>query len=179
MIPLMLLLAIAQPPRPAPAAASAALSDAEIRNRVAEYLRFFEAPVPESAWQALGPRAEPMLIEIANGTGLPTRRAKAVAGLVALGGQSTPALLSKLSLDEAKPLTVRLVAVRGLAHMTSDDALVDVLRPVLTEAKDERVGSTAAELIAKRVPAAGCGLVRERGANRARFSAAMATCATR
>jgi len=73
---------------------------------------------------------------------------------------------------------VRLVAVRALAHVTPDSALLGKLRPVL-QVKDDRVGSEAAEVLARRVPKAGCGLVRSRGAASAHFQAAVQACAGR
>jgi hypothetical protein len=153
-------------------------SDAELRQRIEAYLGFFETAVPESHWRALGPKAGPVLEEIANGKGLPTRRAKALEGLVAMRGKDTPALLSRFSLDEKQPLLVRLTAVRGLAQLTPDGGLLERLRPVL-ETKDDRVGSEAAEVIAERVPAEGCGLVRARAANKARYQGALTTCDAR
>jgi hypothetical protein len=183
MIPLMLILAVA-PPRPNPAkpsanaSSSAAQSDAELRQQIETYLHYFESPVTDAQWQSLGPAAEPILAQIATSDGLPTRRARAVAGLAALRGPSTAALLSSFSLDEKKPITVRLTAVEGLSRMTADDALVATLRPMVM-AKDDRVAAAAAEAIARRAPDAGCSLVRSRGSGSLRFDAALKTCASR
>jgi hypothetical protein len=178
MISLALMLMMThQAARTPPAAAVPIVhSEAELRAVVESYLDSFEKPTPDAQWQALGQQAEPILLEIAKGDGLPTRRAKAVNGLVALGGDSTPALLASFSLDEAKPLSVRLAAVRGLSRLTPDSALMTALRPVVQGAKDSRISSTAAELIARRVPESGCALVRARGASDLRFRRALTAC---
>lgn len=173
-------LALMRPPQPAPAAEAPRppANQAELRQRIETYLGYFETSVPEAHWKALGPAAVPILNDIAQTGGLPSRRAHALGGLVALQGKDAQPLLSKLSLDDAQPLIVRLVAVRGLAHVTPDSALVGKLRPVL-QVKDDRVGSEAAEALARRVPKAGCGLVRSRGAGSAHFQAAVQACAGR
>jgi hypothetical protein len=172
------MLALARPPPPsAPAGAQPPpANETELRQRIESYLGYFETSVPEEQWKALGPSAVPILNGIATKSGLPSRRAHALGGLVALQGKDAQPLLSKLSLDEAQPLIVRLVAVRGLARVTPDSALVGRLRPVL-QVKDDRVGSEAAEALAERVPRAGCGLVRARGAASAHFQAAVQACA--
>jgi hypothetical protein len=171
------MLAISRPPpQPAPEAPRPPANQAELRQRIETYLGYFETVVPAEQWRSLGPSAVPILNDIASQGGLPSRRAHALGGLVALQGARAQPLLSKLSLDEAQPLIVRLVAVRGLAHVTPDAALVGKLRPVL-QVKDDRVGSEAAEALAERVPKAGCGLVRARGAASAHFQAAVRTCA--
>jgi hypothetical protein len=177
MITLLCMLMVTQPAAKAAAAPSPALTEADVRSRIETYLDSFEQAASDAQWLALGPQAEPILMEILNGKGLPTRRAKAVAGLVALAGVNTPALLSNLSLDETKPLSVRLAAVRGLGRLTPDTLLVAKLRPVVEGAQDARVSSTAADVLARRVPASACGLVRERGAVDGHFSSAIATCA--
>jgi hypothetical protein len=175
---LLLLLAVHSTARTPPPEAKTPIvhSDAELRELVDAYLSTFEEPTPDAQWQALGQQAEPILLEIANGDGLPTRRARAVDGLVALAGQSTPALLAGFSLDEKKPLSMRLAAVRGLSRLTADSELLTALQPVVEGAKDSRISSTAAELIARRVPAAGCGLVRTKGASDLRFRRALTAC---
>ncbi|HEY2028685.1 MAG TPA: hypothetical protein VGH20_05705 [Myxococcales bacterium] len=172
------MLAVARPPQPPPAqpAPRPPASQAELRQRIESYLGYFETTVPEQQWKALGPAAVPILNDIAQSSQLPSRRVHALGGLVALQGTDAQPLLSKLSLDEGQPLIVRLVAVRGLAHVTPDSALLARLRPVL-RVKDDRVGSEAAEALAERVPKAGCGLVRTRGAASAHFAAAVQACA--
>jgi hypothetical protein len=174
MIHLCLLLALAQH-APAAKTPAAVASDADLRQRIDSYLGTIERPATEAQWQALGPAAEPILREIVAGSELPTRKAKAVAGLAALGSATTPALLSKWSLDEAQPLPVRMAAVHGLARMTPDASLRTALEPVL-KVRDARVGAAAAQLLATRTPAA-CAAVRARGANDAHFSRAIAACA--
>ena len=163
--------------KPPPAAkAPAVRSDVELREVIESYLDASERPMPYAQWQALGQRAEPILREIVSGDALPTRRARAVNGLVALAGQSTPAMLAEFSLDEAKPLSVRLAAVRGLSRLTVDSELLAALRPVVEGAKDPRISSTAAELIAQRVPESGCALVRAKGASDLHFQRALSAC---
>lgn len=176
---LLMLLMVTQPAAKATVSPAPALTDADVRARIETYLDSFERATPDAQWLALGPQAEPVLLEILNGTGLPTRRAKAVAGLVALAGVNTPALLSSLSLDETKPLSVRLAAVHGLSRLTPDVLLVAKLRPVVEGAQDARVSSIAADVLVKRVPSSACGLVRARGATDDHFKSAITTCAGR
>jgi hypothetical protein len=172
------MLALARPPQPPLPAGTLPppANDTELRQRIESYLGYFETAVPEEQWKALGPRAVPILNQIANSKGLPSRRVHALGGLIALEGKETQPLLTRLSLDDAQPLIVRIVAVRGLAHVTPDSALLAKLRPLL-QVKDERVGSEAAEALATRVPKAGCGLVRARGATSPHFQAALQACA--
>jgi HEAT repeat protein len=173
---LMLMMTHSAAKPPPEAKAPVVRSDAELREVIESYLDASERPMPDAQWQALGQQAEPILREIVSGNGLPTRRARAVNGLVALAGQSTPAMLAEFSLDEAKPLSVRLAAVRGLSRLTADGELLTVLRPVVESAKDPRVSSTAAELIARRVPESGCTLVRAKGASDLHFQRALNAC---
>ncbi|HEX4383138.1 MAG TPA: hypothetical protein VH083_09325 [Myxococcales bacterium] len=177
MITLLCMLMVTQPAARATVSPAPALTEADVRARIETYLDTFEQGVPEAQWQALGPQAEPILLEVLNGNGLPTRRAKAVTGLVALAGVKTPALLSDLSLDETKPLSVRLAAVRGLSQLTPDVLLVEKLRPVVEGAKDVRVSATAARMLVKRVPASACGLVRARGGGDIHFQSSLTACA--
>jgi hypothetical protein len=179
MVSLLFMLMVTHPAAKAaaPPVAQSALTEGQLREVIDSYLDSFERPVTAAQWQALGPQAEPILLEIANGNGLPTRRANAVAGLSALGGSGTKALLTNFSLDEAKPLSMRLAAVRGLSRLTADNDLVTALRPVMEGAKDSRISSTAAELIAKRAPQSGCGLVRAKGKGDVRFNRALTACA--
>jgi hypothetical protein len=174
------MLALARPPPPPAPAGSPRppANEAALRQRIETFLGYFETTVPEEQWRALGPAAVPVLNEIATANGLPSRRVHALGGLIALQGKNTQPLLTRLSLDEAQPLIVRIVSVRGLAHVTPDSALVEKLRPVL-QVKDERVGSEAADALAARVPKAGCGLVRARGATSAHFQAALHACTGR
>jgi hypothetical protein len=179
MITLLCMLMVTQPAARATVTPAPALTEADVRARIEVYLDMFENAASAAQWQALGPAAEPILLEVLHGNGLPTRRAKAVGGLVALAGVKTPALLSELSLDETKPLSVRLAAVRGLGQLTPDVLLLEKLRPVVTGAKDARVSSTAARVLVNRVPASACGLVRARGGADAHFQSALTACANR
>src|SRR3954468_1671381 len=61
------------------------LSDDDVREHVKAYLGSIDTPIHANQWKALGPRAVPMLEEIAkNHDELPTRRAKAIDGLAAV-----------------------------------------------------------------------------------------------
>src|SRR5579859_559660 len=170
MITLLCMLMVTQPAaRAAEKPPAPALTEADVRARVETYLDSIERATSDAQWQALGPMAEQVLLEALNGDGLPTRRAKAVNGLVALAGAKTPALLAELSLDEKSPLSVRLAAVHGLDRLTPDVLLVEKLRPVVEGAQDARVSSTAADVLARRVPASACGIVRARAAGDLHF----------
>jgi hypothetical protein len=147
-----------------------AASPADLRATVDSYLGAIERPASAAQWKALGPDAIPILKEIAEGTELPTRRAKAVAGLAALSPDA-PALLSGYALDEKQDFSVRMAAVHGLARLSSDTSL---LQPVL-KAKDARVSATAARLLVQRSPSS-CAAVKARAGKDEHFARALTAC---
>ena len=163
----------------------AALSDAEVQQQVNAYLGSIDTPVTPDRWRALGPRAIPLLESVVrNGKELPTRRAKAIAGLAALNAPRAASLFAALAAKEEEPLTTRLAAVRGLAQVTPARRVPSTLRPLLEEAKDSRVRAVAAEQLALRTKGKSCDLVRaqverESAETKAHFRKALARCENR
>ena len=68
-----------------PGAASAA-TDEDIRRRLDALLNLRDGAISPAQWRTLGPRANPLLEQVTTDQdALPTRRARALEGLVALG----------------------------------------------------------------------------------------------
>ena len=132
----------------------------QIQSTVRSYMGTIETPIEETRWKRLGVRAEPVLLEIINGQTLPSRRAKAIDGLSLIGGPSAKPLCERIAADEQETLNVRLAAVRGLARVTGDDALLATLVPLLEKSANTTVRAVAGEQLAKRIPAKACPLVR-------------------
>ena len=158
--------AIRPPPKPAPAqdvdvTPKTELSDDDVREHVKAYLGSIDTPIHANQWKALGPRAVPLLEEIVqNHDELPTRRAKAIDGLAALGAPQAAALFSEISTRESEPINVRFAAVRGLSQVTSRRRVAAALTPILEGAKDSRVRALAAEHLAIRSNGKSCDAVR-------------------
>jgi hypothetical protein len=155
------------PPQPPPAGDQQVqpkeeLSADEVRQHVEGYLGSIDTPITPNQWKQLGPRALPMLEQIAmNQTELPTRRAKAIDGLAAIGDRRAPALFKRIANQDGETMNVRFAAVRGLAQMTPRDQAAAALKPILQGAKDSRVRALAAEQIAIRSRGKSCDLVRD------------------
>jgi hypothetical protein len=160
-----------------------ALSADEVRQHVEGYLGSIDTPIGPNQWKALGPRAIPLLESIAMSQNeLPTRRAKAIDGLAALGDTRAPALFKRIANQEGETINVRFAAVRGLAQVTPPAQAVTNLKPILQGAKDSRVRALAAEQIALRSRGKSCDLVkaqldRETDDARGHYGRAMKQCA--
>jgi hypothetical protein len=156
------------------------LSDAELRDRVDTYLGAIDRPIPAARWKALGPRAAPILEEvIADQSQFPSRRAKALDGLVAAAPDRAASLVGKLARDEKQPTVVRVAAVRGAGEVLPPAKAMTELRPVLRGAKSTGMRAHAAEVLARK--AGGCAEVqgqveREPAENRGAFTRAMKQC---
>ncbi len=101
----------AEQPAPGPART---LTDAEVQDRVEAYLGTIDTRASTEDWRALGARGAAVLEQVAQDPRtLPTRRAKAVAGLSAIGASTSGDVLVSLARSEQAPLTVRLAAVDG------------------------------------------------------------------
>jgi len=159
------------------------LSADEVRDRVEGYLGSIDTPITANQWKTLGPRAVPMLERIAmDHNELPTRRAKAIDGLTALGDTRAPALFKRIASQDSEKINVRFAAVRGLAQVTPPAQAVTNLKPILQGAKDSRVRALAAEQIALRSRGKSCDLVkaqldRETEDARGHYGRAMKQCA--
>ena len=151
-------------PRSAPPASDATpapseqLTDQEIRDRIETYMGTIDTRITPEQWRALGPRGAAILEQIAqNPNVFPTKRAKAVAGLSAIGSSSSSAVLMNLAKSEQAPLTVRLAAVHGAPGVVPETQLAAELKPILENAKDGHVRGAAAEVLSRH---GGCSLVR-------------------
>ena len=134
------------------------LTDDEVRDRVEAYLGSIDTRASTEDWRALGERGAAILEKIAQDKGsLPTRRAKAVAGLSAIGASSSGDVLVALARSELAPLTVRLAAVDGSPAVIPQAGLAAALKPVLESAKDGVVRGAAAEVLSRHGK---CSLVR-------------------
>jgi HEAT repeat protein len=158
------------------------LSDVDVRQHVDGFLGSIDTPIRPNQWKALGPRAVPILEAIVkNPEELPTRRAKAIDGLTALGDKSSPALFARIANTESEKINVRFAAVRGLAQVTPRPQAAQALRPLLEKSKDPRVRAVAAEQLAIRSQGKSCDLVRaqlqrERSETRSQYGRAMKQC---
>lgn len=152
-------------------AEGAALSDAEVRQRVETYLRTMDTPITADDWRSLGPRAVPWLEQVlASQDQLPSRRAKAVAGLAAIGGERAQELVVGAARSEAEPFAVRAAALRAAPGVLGPRQLLEQLKPVLEKADDPALRAAAADSLARGAPAQACASVRAQ-ASRERESA--------
>jgi HEAT repeat protein len=134
---------------------------AEARARVAAYLDSRDAAVRPEEWRVLGPEGAKALEEIAQDPKkLPTRRARALAALGLVGGPHAPELAIELARRENEPAVVRMSAVRVAGSLLDEPGLMATMKPLLETAKNSRVRATAAEVLARRLPAEGCASVR-------------------
>ena len=131
---------------------------------------------------ALLPTLRPILEAIINNPDeFPTRRAKAIEGLAALGDKKSPALFSRIANSDDEMINVRFAAVRGLARVTPPPQAAQALRPLLEKSKDSRVRAVAAEQLAIHSQGKSCDLVRaqlqrERSETRPQYGRAMKQC---
>jgi hypothetical protein len=153
----------ARPRAPAPAtgpdtAPAEQLTDEQIRERVDAFMGTIDTRTTPEQWKALGARGAAMLEQIAQDTKvLPTKRAKAVAGLSEIGESSSSAVLLGLAGSEQAPLTVRLAAVQGAPGVLPQAQVAAALKPVLEGARDGHVRGAAAEVLSRH---GGCSMVR-------------------
>ena len=151
-------------PTPPPSADSAA-SEEEIRDKLERYLGALDRPVSAAHWRALGTRGAAMLQAIADDPqALPTRRAKALAGLSAIAPTGAADLMLRLARSETTPRVVRLAAVRGTATVIPEPQIAGSLRPILEGAQDKHVRRAAAQALSEH---GGCALVRAQAAREA------------
>jgi HEAT repeat protein len=165
--------------QPAPAAPRT-LSDDEVRDRVEGYLGTIDTRTSTEDWRALGTRGAAILEQVAQDPRtLPTRRAKAVAGLSAIGATTSGDVLVSLARSEQAPLTVRLAAVDGAPFVIPADRLAAALKPVLENAQDGVVRGAAAEVLSRHGE---CSLVlaqARRGDDKIRMQRALERCGQR
>lgn len=155
-----------KPAPPSPAAApstssdASPLSDAERDDTVDGYLGSIDTPIGRSRWRALGPKARAKLEAIAqDGQALPSRRARSLDGLAALGQKESAPLATALARDEAAPFVVRHSALRAAAALLGPKTLTRELGPLVSGARDLRIRALAAETLAHHGGTRGCALV--------------------
>jgi hypothetical protein len=147
--------------RPEDAQAAPEVSDAQLRNRIESYLGGIDVRLDPSAWRELGPRAVPILEQLARDPEqLPTRRARALGALAIIAAPTAPAVFSELAGRTGEPLTVRVAAIRGLGAVTPEAQLSRTLRPYLEKSPEPRLRATAAEQLAVRTRGKACDVVR-------------------
>jgi HEAT repeat protein len=160
----------------------ATVDEQAMRDRVETYLSTIDTPISQAQWKALGPAAVPILEREAGAEGaLPSRRARAVEGLAAIGDPGAEPLLIRLAADPATPFVVRAAALRGEGSLVPAGRLMASLRPFLEDCADPRVRGVAAEVLARHAPASGCKAVaaqamRESARERELFSRALEIC---
>jgi hypothetical protein len=146
------------PPQTSPQQSAQQLTDGEIRERIDIFLGTIDTPISPEQWRALGSRGAAVLEQMAQDPKLfPTRRAKAVAGLSAIGAPSSASVLLALARSTQAPLTVRLSAVHGAPEVVPPAQLETALKPVLEGAESPHVRAAAAEVLSRH---GGCSLVR-------------------
>jgi hypothetical protein len=145
------------PPAPDPSQAQP-LSDEEIRQRIDTFMGSIDSPIPSAYWRALGARGAALLEGMAQDPNLlPSRRAKAVAGLSAIGAATSSAVLLSLARSPQVPLNVRLTAIHGVPGVVASSQVTAALQPMLENAENEHLRAAAAEVLSRH---GGCGLVR-------------------
>jgi HEAT repeat protein len=163
--------------------AEAGACDPAVREKTLALLGAIDRPIRTETWRALGPEAVPVLAEVAASDALPTRRALALEGLAALGGERAESLHRALAADVKEPRAVRRAAVRGLGRLVTADGVDAALRPVLERDPDRAVRATAAEVLSRRSPSASCSAIRAQarleGTGSSLYSRALAACERR
>lgn len=166
-----------------PAAVCSPAVDDALRARVETLLGSIDRPVSAEDWRSLPDDAGPILEAIASDASeFPTRRASALEGLTARGADG--ALHWRLAGDAMVPFVVRYSALRGLGSLLPADQRRGALLPPLQRDPDRRIRATAAEVLARTAPGAGCAQVRaqahrEAATERQAFQRALAACGER
>ncbi len=169
---LLLLLAL-------PAAAAPAAPDDKVKQTVETYLNSIDVPISDARWTALGPQAAPLLASIAEGDGLPSRRAKALHALSLVDAARAAPLAVADVANPGEPLVVRSAAARAVARTLPPAEAVRVLRPVLSSATPPLQRRAAEALVS--VGPEGCTALQAHTARmgaeaRTPFSGALARC---
>jgi hypothetical protein len=180
-------LSIGPRPRPAgaessPDAGAAPLSDEDLRSQIDAYLGSIDTPISAERWRALGPRAASILEQkVTSSDAFPSRRARAIEGLAAVGSTREAKLLVGLARSDSEPYTVRAAALRGAARLLPASKAIAALRPVLEGAGSARIRAAAADALTRSGGGEGCAAVRaqvqqERPENRGHFERALRRC---
>jgi len=124
----------------------AAPEEAAVRARVDSLLGSLR-PVTVEQWRSLGPEAAPVLESVArDARALPTRRARALAGLGLLRPSSAAPLVRQLAADRTAPPVLRSAAVDAAPSVLGAES-VSFLAPFLRDG-DPAVRRRSAEALA-------------------------------
>jgi hypothetical protein len=176
--------------RPAPqegqqqdSTAATAQSDAEVAERVDAYLSAIDRPIAPERWRALGPRGAAALAAIASDRGqFPSKRARAVSALSAIGGAQAKRVALELAKSGREAFSVRAAALETASRLASAQELAREITPVLQGAREAPLRAVAADVLSNRAPAASCAAVRAQAARepqhaRQAFANALERCA--
>ncbi len=169
-----------RPQAPAPAGPQPQLSAEEVRDRVETYLGSIDVAITAQHWRALGPQAPDVLEPIATDPAeFPTRRARALQGLVVVAPDRAARLVGVLARDEQQPVVVRVAAMRGAGEVLTPAKAISELKPVLHSARSAGLRGAAAEVLSARK--GGCEVVkaqaaRERAEDREAYRRALSRC---
>ena len=163
----------------APSAGAPAPSP-ELRDQVIPYLGAIDRPVSPETWRALGPAAEPVLLEVAGSSAeLPTRRTRALEGLAALGG----ARAAQVHLRLARELGRAAAGAQRRGARPRAAARPGAPRrrgpPAPRGRAPSASGASPREVLARHAPAEACADVRALAAREpgpARWSRALSAC---
>ena len=163
-----------------PAAAPA--TDAELRQQIDAYLGSFDTPITVERWKALGPRAVPLLAAAARDPQrFPSRRAKAIAALGAVGGPEARDAVLAAARSPDEPFAVRATAMYAAGSLLSSQALVRELKPVMEREREPALRGVAADVLSRHAAGNGCAAVRaqvqkEPPQSRGHFTQALERC---
>ena len=145
-------------PPPADQSPQQPVDDQEIRERIDTFMGTIDTRISPEQWKALGTRGAAILEGLAQDPNLlPSRRAKAVVGLSAIGAETSSGVLLSLARSQQAPVNVRLTAVHGIAGVVAPSEIAPALKPILEESEEGHVRAAAAEVLSRH---GGCGLVR-------------------
>ena len=166
--------------RPPPSAsAPQPLSQDELREKIEGYLGSIDTPITADHWRALGPQAADVLEPIAtDAKAFPSRRARALEGLIAAAPDRASKLVGPMARDEREPVVLRVIAMHGVAELMPGKA-VSELKPVMQAARSAGLRGAAADALSRGKD--GCAAVRaqaarEKGDAREAFHRALTRC---
>ncbi len=120
------------------------------RRRVDALLGARDVAVSSEQWRSLDAAAGAMLEDVAaDPRALPTRRARALEGIVALRTARSNELLVRFVHSETEPLVLRMSAVYGLGQLLLAPALISELVPILQTARESRLRGVVAEVLSR------------------------------
>ena len=167
--------------QPQSAAPAPQLSAEEVREKVDAYLGSIDRPISAEAWRGLGPQAADVLEPIAtDANAFPSRRARALEGLVAAAPDRAAKLVGPMARDEKEEIVVRVAAMRGAGQVLPPSKALSELKPVLQTARSPGLRGVAADVLSRRKD--GCSAVRAQAAreteqDRGGYTRALSRCA--